>query len=53
VVLAHNYSGYTLEITRTNRQPEATINELSALVEITPRIAALTSCSPGGAISKP
>ncbi|MDP2693442.1 MAG: penicillin-binding protein 2 [Gallionella sp.] len=38
VVLAHNYSGYTLEIT-PNKTPnlEATIGELSALVEITPK----------------
>lgn len=38
VVLAHNYSGYTLEITpNKTANLEATINELSALVEITPR----------------
>ena len=38
VVLAHNYSGYTLEIT-PNRiaNLEASINELSTLVEITPK----------------
>jgi penicillin-binding protein 2 len=38
VVLAHNYSGYTLEITpsKTNGL-DATIDELSTLVEITPR----------------
>ncbi|HYR05981.1 MAG TPA: penicillin-binding protein 2, partial [Gallionella sp.] len=38
VVLAHNYSGYTLEIT-PNKIPnlEATINELSTLIEITPK----------------
>jgi penicillin-binding protein 2 len=38
VVLAHNYSGYTLEITpnKTNGL-DATIDELSKLVEITPR----------------
>jgi penicillin-binding protein 2 len=38
VVLAHNYSGYTLEIT-PSRTPdlEATIAELSTLVEITPK----------------
>ncbi len=38
LVLAHNYSGYTLEIT-PDRIPdlEASINELSMLVEITPR----------------
>ena len=38
VVLAHNYSGYTLEITPSKTADlEATINELSALVEITPK----------------
>lgn len=38
VVLAHNYSGYTLEITPNKTGDlEATINELSTLVEITPR----------------
>lgn len=38
VVLAHNYSGYTLEITPNKTADlEATINELSTLVEITPR----------------
>lgn len=38
VVLAHNYSGYTLEITPSKTADlEATINELSTLVEITPR----------------
>src|SRR3989339_2273565 len=38
VVLAHNYSGYTLEITPNRTADlEATINELSALVEITPK----------------
>ncbi len=38
VVLAHNYSGYTLEITPSKlKNLEATINELSALVEIAPR----------------
>src|SRR3990167_3377825 len=38
VVLAHNYSGYTLEITPSKTVDlEATINELSALVEITPK----------------
>ena len=38
VVLAHNYSGYTLEITpnKTNGF-DATIDELSRLVEITPK----------------
>lgn len=36
VVLAHNYSGYTLEITPNKiANLEATINELSTLVEIT------------------
>ncbi|HEU0220437.1 MAG TPA: penicillin-binding protein 2 [Gallionella sp.] len=36
VVLAHNYSGYTLEITpNKTANLEATINELSTLVEIT------------------
>ncbi|MBY0576221.1 MAG: penicillin-binding protein 2 [Gallionellaceae bacterium] len=38
VVLAHNYSGYTLEITPSKTTDlEATINELSTLVEIAPR----------------
>ena len=38
VVLAHNYSGYTLEITPSKlKDLEATINELSTLVEIAPR----------------
>ena len=38
VVLAHNYSGYTLEITPSKTAHlETTIAELSALVEITPR----------------
>src|SRR3990167_9212826 len=38
VVLAHNYSGYTLEINpRKTTNMEATISELSTLVEITPR----------------
>ncbi|MFZ3019536.1 MAG: penicillin-binding protein 2 [Gallionella sp.] len=38
IVLAHNYSGYTLEITPTKTGGlEETINELSTLVEITPR----------------
>ena len=38
VVLAHNYSGYTLEINpRKTTDMEATISELSTLVEITPR----------------
>ncbi len=38
VVLAHNYSGYTLEINpNKTTNMEATINELSALVEITPK----------------
>ena len=38
VVLAHNYSGYTLEITPNRTADlEATINELSTLVEITPK----------------
>lgn len=38
VVLAHNYSGYTLEITPSRTADlEATINELSTLVEITPK----------------
>src|SRR3989338_3179571 len=38
VVLAHNYSGYTLEITPNRTVDlEATINELSTLVEITPK----------------
>lgn len=37
-VLAHNYSGYTLEITPSKtRGLEATIAELSTLVDITPR----------------
>ena len=38
VVLAHNYSGYTLEITPNKvADLEATIRELSTLVEIAPR----------------
>lgn len=38
VVLAHNYSGYTLEITPNKTTDlEASINELSTLVEITPK----------------
>ena len=38
VELARNYSGYTLEINQTKvKDLEATINELSTLVEITPR----------------
>ena len=38
VVLAHNYSGYTLEITPSKTADlETSINELSTLVEITPR----------------
>jgi penicillin-binding protein 2 len=38
IVLAHNYSGYTLEITPTKTKGlEETIAELSTLVEITPR----------------
>jgi len=38
VVLAHNYSGYTLEINPgKTTDMEATINELSTLVEITPK----------------
>ena len=38
VVLAHNYSGYTLEIIPNRTADlEATINELSTLVEITPK----------------
>ena len=38
VILAHNYSGYTLEITPNKvRDLEATINELTALVDIQPR----------------
>ncbi|MCT9811288.1 penicillin-binding protein 2 [Acidovorax sp. Be4] len=38
VVLATNYSAYTLELTRSKIPDlEATIDELSALVEITPR----------------
>ncbi|MDZ4200675.1 MAG: penicillin-binding protein 2 [Gallionella sp.] len=38
VVLAHNYSGYTLEITPSKAgNLEDTINDLSTLVEITPR----------------
>lgn len=37
-VLAHNYSGYTLEITPSKTKGlEATIAELSTLVDITPR----------------
>jgi penicillin-binding protein 2 len=38
VVLARNYSGYTLEINRNKTTDlEATINELSTLVEVTPK----------------
>ena len=38
VVLARNYSGYTLEINRNKTiDLEATINELSTLVEVTPK----------------
>lgn len=38
VVLAHNYSGYTLEIVPSKTADlEATINELATLVEIMPR----------------
>lgn len=38
VVLARNYSGYTLEINQTKTADiEATINELATLVEITPK----------------
>lgn len=38
VVLAHNYSGYTLEITPSKTADlEATLNELATLVEITPK----------------
>ncbi|OGT03663.1 MAG: penicillin-binding protein 2 [Gallionellales bacterium RBG_16_57_15] len=38
LVLAHNYSGYTLEITPSKTAGlEDTINELSTLVEITPK----------------
>lgn len=38
VVLAHNYSGYTLEITPSKvKDLEATINELSTLVTIEPK----------------
>lgn len=38
VVLARNYSGYTLEINQNKTNDlEATINELSELVEITPK----------------
>ena len=38
VVLAHNYSAYTLEITPSKiKDLEATINELAALVDIQPR----------------
>src|SRR5574344_1459624 len=38
IVLATNYSAYTLEITRSKVPDlEATIDELSQLVEITPR----------------
>ncbi len=38
VVLAHNYSGYTLEITPSRTANlEATIDELATLIEITPR----------------
>lgn len=38
IVLAHNYSGYTLEITPNKTGDlEATINDLATLVEITPK----------------
>ncbi len=38
VVIAHNFSGYTLEITPNKvKDLEATINDLSTLVEIAPR----------------
>jgi penicillin-binding protein 2 len=38
MVLARNYSGYTLEINQSKTQDiEATINELSVLIEITPK----------------
>lgn len=38
VVLAHNYSGYTLEITPSKvKNLQVTINELATLVEIAPR----------------
>ncbi len=38
VVLARNYSGYTLEINKNKTTDmEATVNELSTLVEITPK----------------
>ena len=38
VVLAHNYSAYTLEVTPSKVQDlEATIDDLAAIVEITPR----------------
>ncbi len=38
VVLAHNYSGYTLEITPSKvKDLQATINELATLVDIAPR----------------
>jgi penicillin-binding protein 2 len=38
VVMAHNFSGYTLEITPSKvRNLEATINDLSTLVDIAPR----------------
>jgi len=38
VVMAHNFSGYTLEITPSKvKHLEATINELASLVDIAPR----------------
>lgn len=38
VVMAHNYSGYTLEITPSKvKDLEATINDLSTLVDIAPK----------------
>ena len=38
VVLARNYSGYTLEINQSNtKNLEATISELSTLIDITPK----------------
>jgi penicillin-binding protein 2 len=38
VVMAHNYSGYTLEITPSKTHGlEETINELATLIEITPK----------------
>ncbi len=38
LVLAHNYSGYTLETTPSNTANlESTLNELSTLVDITPK----------------